>query len=87
MKRGDFLRSILPACGKFGLETFEIIFFGNCVISHFVRCEMQITHIRVSEHFILSGQIFHSVAISFAHRASFIKKAKSCDLAFFMVET
>ena len=56
----------------------EIIHSVNCEISHFVRCEMKFAHIRVSEYFTFAEQIFHSKAISLAHRANFVEKSTHC---------
>ena len=56
----------------------EIIHSVNCEISHFVRCEMKFAHIRVSEYFTFAEQIFHSEAISLAHRAHFVEKSTHC---------
>ena len=49
----------------------EIIHCVNCEISPFVRCEMKFAHIRVSEYFTFTEQIFHSEAMSLARKGKF----------------
>jgi len=41
---------------------------------------MKFAHIRASEYFTFAEQIFHSKAISLAHRANFVEKS-TCEIA------
>ena len=48
------------------------------------QCEIKFAHIRVSEYFTFAEQIFHSEAISLAHRANFVEKSTCWSKCFFL---
>ena len=47
---------------------------------------MKFAHVRVSEHFTLREQVFHSEAISLARRANFVKKREQVFRLAFVLE-